>query len=1418
VSAGDLALQILISALDEASPVIASVAASLDTLAPSVAAVNSAMASADTSLAAVDASATTAAAAVDATNTALAATGTSAAAADASLGAVATSTDIASQATQSLATALPLADQATQALAGSTSSLAAAFGEDYAALNAAAGAAGPVVASMGNMTEATIAAQAGFGNMSGSMEAAMAGFGGVGVDATMASVGMNEEAAAATTAATETANAGEASRASGYQMMMYAAIISMVAGAFIGMGTEAQTNLAIVAGLTGTSAAMMGQYTSALEGMSTQFGVTMANMAQGLYYVVSAGFSGANALNVLSVATEAAVASGAQEEAVSHLLTGAMNAYGVSADQATHFSDVLMAAVTYGSQTFSDLTTSFGMAAATGAAFGVSLEQMAAAEATLTDRGLPAHRAIMDLDFMIRAVMGDASKTADAAQKLGLSFNETTFKAMDLYHRLQYLWQISGGNVTAFTKLVGGANGLVAALDILKGHGELYNKILNEIEHSSGRTAAAFQTAEKTMAAAGDHLKAVLSVLSYQFVTMISPTVIPIMHAITGALTALSKNAELAKVVFYVLAGVISGILMAALISLGGFFLAAIGPMGQFMIVTGALKGLLVAFAPQIIDFFQKNQWALAMLVIALGALSAVIAVFVAQSIPRLIISFLNLGAILANWVAGVLIGNVLVEGSFMETAAAIIASMIPVAVTVWAALWPILAIGAAIAALVVIFKVLYDRWQPFHNLVNASIAGLRNLWDWLVNKVGAGFSALGTWIHGTVIPALQVMWNWLVNKVGAAFSALGTFVNAVKPAIGAFFSWLGTIANIDRMGWVMIFSKIGEMLNAIKPTVGAFFSWLGTGARAAATVMGQIFSTLGTAANAVRPLLGFVGQEFSALGKTVQDVLKNLQSGPFAGLGKAFGDLGHALSGLGSAWQGLQQAMGPVQAEFSALWATIGTGAQKMKDALGPAFQAVRDAMKPVGDQLKLLGAALSGVGPSLGPLFSTIGKGARDIQAALGPAFKEVWDALVQAVKPLIDQFKQLWPQIQKVWAVMQAQFVPALKAIWNSLAPLLPVLKVAAGLIGGVLVVALGLAVSGLVAFVDILASVITGLVRIITGIVTMFAGLITALSGVVQFIVDLVTGHFDKLGADLGKIWDGIKTMALGLWTTIQGIWQASIGAILSGIGAFVNSVITFFKNLFNALVGHSIIPDLVNAIVNWFRTLASIVLGIVTGWVAQMIARVINLKNMVVSAVQSLASLAINFVQNMVATLINLWNSLIGRVAGIFNTIRSTILGILQGIASSAFSAGANIVGQIASGILSNIGSAIGGAMSAVGSFISSHLPASPAKVGPLKDLAKQGSKISEQISIGIISGIPHIEKAMTALVKPISTNGAFSLATSHSQAFTLSGTQPIIVQVQPVAANITMDGKKVGQSTLRYAGKEIRIQGAYKNA
>ncbi len=350
--------------------------------------------------------------------------------------------------------------------------------------------------------------------------------------------------------------------------------------ALVKMGMEAQTQLSYIAGLTGASAEQMKYYTASLETLGVQMGFTLDESAKGLYYVVSAGFQGADAITVLHDAMEHAAASGATLKDVAYGLSGAMNAYGANASQAAKYSDIMTTAVTYGMQTTEAFSVNLNKAALMASSAHVPFTQLAAAEAALTDKSVPAAGAFTYLSFLISKIaVPSADAMAKSVSALGGHLDATKYQSADLMGKLLLLRNATGLTEDEFIKLIGGTRSSKAALGLLSDQGAAYNKILDKMGATSGITAQAFQVHTKTMGFAFDQVKAAISNAGFELVKMISPAAIDFLSKLAvqaGKLPALfhaiGDGAGAARGLFAQLSSFVTGTLIPAIQRLVGWF------------------------------------------------------------------------------------------------------------------------------------------------------------------------------------------------------------------------------------------------------------------------------------------------------------------------------------------------------------------------------------------------------------------------------------------------------------------------------------------------------------------------------------------------------------------------------------------------------------------------------------------------------------------------------------------------------------------------------------------------------------------------------------------------------------------------------------------------------------------------------
>ena len=123
--------------------------------------------------------------------------------------------------------------------------------------------------------------------------------------------------------------------------------------------------------------------------------------AKALYSIVSAGHDGADGMKILEVSAKAAVGGLTETETAADAITTILNAYKMSAEEAGTVSDQLFTTVRLGKTTFGELGASIAQVAPIAAAYGISIDQVLGAVASLTKQGTPTAQAMTQIRYKI---------------------------------------------------------------------------------------------------------------------------------------------------------------------------------------------------------------------------------------------------------------------------------------------------------------------------------------------------------------------------------------------------------------------------------------------------------------------------------------------------------------------------------------------------------------------------------------------------------------------------------------------------------------------------------------------------------------------------------------------------------------------------------------------------------------------------------------------------------------------------------------------------------------------------------------------------------------------------------------------------------------------------------------------------------
>lgn len=233
-------------------------------------------------------------------------------------------------------------------------------------------------------------------------------------------------------------------------------------------------------------------------------------------------------------------------------------------------------------------------------------------------------------------------------------------------------------------------------------------------------------------------------------------------------------------------------------------------------------------------------------------------------------------------------------------------------------------------------------------------------------------------------------------------------------------------------------------------------------------------------------------------------------------------------------------------------------------------------------------MGAAFSSVLPILAALAVLVG-----IVITLGVAWRNNWGGIQEKVAAVAgavsDTLRPALEQLRAAWEALQ----PALQQLWNALQPIVSFLgSVAVTVLGTVLALVIGL-ITGLVnGAAQLLATALPYFTSFVASLATLFQGVVDLISGIWGMLVGLFTGNTEQILSSFRQVRDGVFQIVQGLVTGVINALLTLFGAAIGLVAGFVEGVIAFFTNLYNRLIGHSIIPDIVNGILQEFNNLVA----------------------------------------------------------------------------------------------------------------------------------------------------------------------------------------------------------------------------------
>ena len=298
--------------------------------------------------------------------------------------------------------------------------------------------------------------------------------------------------------------------------------VNTLTGSLVALGTKAAATIAIletvrrvtffassqITELNSASAAVQtlgvdtDELKTRLRALSVELNnnVSQIQLTKSAYDVASSGFSSAaEATSVLRAAALGAKGGFADINDVAGALTGVLNAYGLSASEATGIVDKFIQTQADGVITVRQYAAEIGNVSSIAAASGVSIEELNAAIATATLRGVPVSQTFTGLRQAIASIIKPSEQAKELASQLGIDYSVAALQSKGFAGVLSEVQEKTGGAAEKIAVLVGSVEAQAAIQPLLNDNLAKYNELLANQANAAGQAASASEINAKTI-------------------------------------------------------------------------------------------------------------------------------------------------------------------------------------------------------------------------------------------------------------------------------------------------------------------------------------------------------------------------------------------------------------------------------------------------------------------------------------------------------------------------------------------------------------------------------------------------------------------------------------------------------------------------------------------------------------------------------------------------------------------------------------------------------------------------------------------------------------------------------------------------------------------------------------------------------
>lgn len=691
---------------------------------------------------------------------------------------------------------------------------------------------------------------------------------------------LQQEAATTSTALAKIDEAGKKIEAFGGSVTSAGKAVMPASMAVAGLGAAAvktaadfdssMSKVAAVSGATGDDLDALRDKAREM-GAKTKFSASEA--ADAMNYMAMAGWKTEDMLEGIEGIMNLAAASGEDLATTSDIVTDALTAFGLSAQDSGHFADILAAASSNANTNVSMMGETFKYCAPIAGALGFSAEDTAEAIGLMANAGIKGSQAGTALRTIMNNLTGDIKLSGSALGEVTIATTNADGSMRDLSDILSdcrgAFAQLSESEQAAAAETLVGKNAMSGFLALMNaGEGDI-EKLSTAIANCDGTAERMAETMQDNLAGQLTILKSQLQELAISFGEMLMPAIRAIVSKIQAFVDKLNHMSEGQQKAILTI-----GLMVAALgplLVIIGTVISKVGvAMQGFVRLASGVKKLGVAV--------KAGTGVFGKLGAALGGISAPVIAVVAI-IAVLIAAFKHLwdtneefrNAITAIWEGIVSKIQAFCQGIVdrLNALGFDFGSIVDVLKALWDGFCQFLA-PIFEAAFNVVSTVLGTVLDVITGLLDIFIGLFTGNWSQMWEGVKEVFS--GIWEGITSL--FENFLNMIRNLADTVLGWFGTSWEEVWTSVKTFFEniWNGITAFFSGI-WNGIVSTVTTQINAVKTVVSTVFNAIKT---TATTIWNGIKSAITTVVDGIKSKVSTV---FESIKSTVTSVFNGIKS-----------------------------------------------------------------------------------------------------------------------------------------------------------------------------------------------------------------------------------------------------------------------------------------------------------------------------------------------------------------------------------------------------------------------------------------------------------------------------------------------------------------------------------------------------------